>query len=333
MKLQMKHLAAMTLMAVTCVIPALAQDNKSQRSDRSDGQSSQQSDRQQESKSNRSEKNRNVRIVPQGWVSMRVDYDNDGVFDAVETLYVYDLEQARRSSNQRKSEGRRMSNNRQENQQMISVTGDINSIQSAKMAGMDQRHQLAKIETEDGKRLAVCLGTEQELSKLKLSEGDKIEVRGRKARVNDRTVLMAQQVTHDGTTVSPETQQRSKMKRVKAEVKSTRTVKFRNADEPHLIARVETQRGKTETVNMGPKSKFSNVDIEEGSQVKLLVRQGRINGQEALIAQEVNFDGQTIKLPRPQDRQRFTNSSRTNRGSASDRQARGDRRERTRSDQ
>lgn len=263
------------------------------------------------------ENGRAPQVDPRGWVAMAVDYNNDGRYDAVETIYIYDLEKARQQSDRRRNPGdqkQEMSNqkksdsqSRSQQQQIFSVTAKIDSLQSMNMVGMDKKFQVAKVSTDEDKQLAVWLGQASDLSKLNLSEGDQIEVRGCKGRINDRTVMIAKEVRHDGQQVSVKSPGKTKMKRVKAEVLQTRTVKFRNLDQPHIVARVRTPSGSTEMVNMGPKSKYENVEIGEGTEVKLLVRQGRLNGQEALIAQEVNVNGKTVKLPRPEDRTRFSN--------------------------
>lgn len=85
---------------------------------------------------------------------------------------------------------------------------------------------------------------------------------------------MARKIGHDGQIVSLKPLPNVKMKRVK----------FRNLESPYLVGKVKTQSGNMETVNMGPKSEYDGVDLGKGAQVKLLVRQGRIDGRDALIA-------------------------------------------------
>ena len=351
---------ATILSAAVCTSPAFAQQSDDSSFNNTDSKkSSEESSEMNRSEMNRGEKNSgNAQIDPRGWVAMAVDYDNDGRYDAVETIYVYDLEKARQQSDQRRKSGdeQRMSksgprsqSNSQTNrgqgksestdarptsaridyrsndsgrdrlersqsqdsqdsrQQIFTVNATIDSLQSMNMVGMDKKFQVAKVSTDDGKRLAVWMGLASDLSKLNLFEGDQVEVRGCKGRLNDRTILFAKQVRHDGQSVTIESPGRTKMKRIKAEVLQTRTVKFRNIEQPHVVARVRTQSGSTEMVNMGPKSKYRGVEIGEGTELKLLVRQGRLNGKEALIAQEVNVNGKTVKLLRPEDRTRFSN--------------------------
>jgi RecG-like helicase len=70
------------------------------------------------------------------------------------------------------------------------------------------------------------------------------------------------------------------------DVLSTRTAKFRNTDQPCLIAYVELENGKVETVNFGPKHDVKDC-VQEGETITFSARHGRVNGRPALIAQRV----------------------------------------------
>jgi len=80
--------------------------------------------------------NQQIQVDPRGWVSTAVDYNNDGTYDAVETIYIYDLERAQRSSRQRKSEDQgQASDNRRDDRQQRS--GDRPS-QNPRRVGSDR---------------------------------------------------------------------------------------------------------------------------------------------------------------------------------------------------
>jgi len=55
-------------------------------------------------------------------------------------------------------------------------------------------HQLAVIEVSPGTRLLVDLGPSEQLKSVKFDEGDQLRVEGQKVQVNDRFVLIADQV-------------------------------------------------------------------------------------------------------------------------------------------
>lgn len=250
-------------------------------------------------------------VSPISWVRVATDYDNDGRFDAVETIYYYDLQKARRSSRDRADrDGRGM---KQDNMQakrgsqrkQETVQGEIVELRKEQFAGMDDRCVIARIESRNGETAKAVLGPHSQIEDLDLSEGDNITVRGVRGRINDKSMLFARMVKAGGDQVSINMPSPRGLKRVRGDIRSTRMAKFRNQDEKHLVAEVELVSGKRETVNLGPKSRVQDLDLQQGDEVSLLVRPGRINGESAMIAEQIQFDDQTVKLPRPNDIKRF----------------------------
>lgn len=80
----------------------------------------------------------------------------------------------------------------------MDVKGTIKSTKTAKVNG-NQKHLMAIVETQKGKKIAVDLGSGNE-AKLKkmLKEGKTISVSGQVAKVNDRRVLFADSIEHQG---------------------------------------------------------------------------------------------------------------------------------------
>lgn len=313
--------------------PALAQQNQG---DQSTKRNQSQSEKKNDSRQNA----KKVQVSPAGWIRVATDYDNDGIFDAIETLYIYDLERARQSSRERANRqagdmrgsdrstdkermgnmnrqgqdgqadryaqtDRRQDDRRQDDrtggmrtyeQRRESLTGKIQNLRSQSMAGMDSKNVFARIKTEEGRTATVCLGSQNKLKKLDLGEGDQITVEGVRGRVNDRTVLMARKITSGDEEVQVEMQDSRRMKRVRGEVVSKRNAKFRNQDEQHVVAKVRLISGKQETVNLGPKSKVEKLELSQGDDVSMLVRPGRVNGQPALIAEQVSSGDQSIEV-------------------------------------
>jgi hypothetical protein len=60
-----------------------------------------------------------------------------------------------------------------------------------------QEHQLFKLRSDSGKRFLIDAGPANKLG-VELSQGDTVNVRGPVARINDRTVVLAQTLTLDG---------------------------------------------------------------------------------------------------------------------------------------
>lgn len=335
------------------------QDDREQQNDWQQQDSRRQYQRSQDNRSDSRSRDGQYRVSPAGWIRVAADYDNDGQFDAIETMYVYDLEKARESSRQRANRdaqnmnnsnqqsnsdrwqsgndsegmqrmrgdsrsGQRMTQNgrtRTYEQQRQKVRGEIQNLRKQNLTGSEDQSVMAKIETDEGRTATVCLGPQKQLSRLNLSEGDKVTIEGVRGRVNDRSVLLARKVTSDGQAVNVQMSDDRKLKRVKGEVLSKRTAKFRNQDEQHVVAKVRLISGTQETVNLGPKSKVDQLDLQEGDDVALLVRPGRVNGQPAMIAEQVSANDQTVEVANNQQlTSRRNDSSQQRNANANDRE-------------
>ena len=77
-------------------------------------------------------------------------------------------------------------------------TGTIDSLKTANVRG--QKHQLAKISTDAGKKLLVDMGPAEKL-KADLNQGTKVTVQGPAVKVNGRLMLVATEFEVDGDTV------------------------------------------------------------------------------------------------------------------------------------
>ena len=182
----------------------------------------------------------NVRMVPEGWVRVGTDYDGDGRFDAIETIYVFDLEQARQSSANRRQGGGPMTGRigpgRPGYPPRISrVEGKIRNMKTVKLAGMDGEHVIARVETQEGRTARVHLGTKEALSILNLKEGSQVTVTGSRGLVNDQPMLMAQSVGSGDNTLEVKLPEDRRLKRVRGQLISTRTTKFNDRQGEQVI--------------------------------------------------------------------------------------------------
>lgn len=312
------------LLASCLVAPAVAQQSDQNSNRRS--AKSQQQDRQQ--------RGTRIRVQPEGWIRMAVDYDNDGRFDAVETVYAYDLQVAQQRSKQRqqqksgasdsgRSSQQRARSSQQRSQQTHQVQGKISDLRKISMHDGDGRYVVARVRTQNGRTAKVLLGREDQLSKLKLREDDQVQIRGRNGRINDQPVLVAIEVSSGDQRVRVQPKRMNRpLRQVQGEVLRTRTAQFRGHDEPFVVAEMRTREGQQTLVNLGPKSKLGNVNFSEADQVRLLAAPGKVNGQNALIAEQINVDGRTIKI-KPNDRRERQWSGQQGSRSQSDRRQRG----------
>lgn len=256
-----------------------------------------------------------LRLAPEGWVRVGTDYDGDGRFDAVETIYVFDLEQARQSSANRRQGGGRGpmmmgpgmagTSGGGSSQGRSSIEGTIKQVRPLQMAGMSEEHLLARVETGGGRTAKVDLGPKSKLESLGLKEGSKVSVRGDRGTIDDRPILMARRVESGDKAVDVEMPDDRFLKRVRGKILSTRTVKFRNRDGEHVVAHLRARSGREATAILGPQSRLSELDLTQGDEVAILARPGSLNGRPALVAEQVRSKDRTVEIDRPGGQKRF----------------------------
>ena len=91
---------------------------------------------------------------------------------------------------------------RQQRSQSRQLTGRIIRTKQVDIQGTDFTNQVVLLQTDQGRQLVADLGPMTNLHGFRLKPGAEIEVRGRPARVGDQLVLMADQVSAGGKTVS-----------------------------------------------------------------------------------------------------------------------------------
>lgn len=265
-----------------------------------------------------------------GWVHVGVDYDRDGLYDAVETIYLYDLEKAQNQSRQRSHPMKGAAQRdlqRRGNRKQVQLSGQIQKLQSKQIMAAHKKQVMAKLKTDDGQTQRVYLGPEDQVDQLHLEKGDAIQVKGVRGRVNDQSAIMAQFVSFNGQSIHNELPRRQMLRKFKGEIQSTRKTSFRGHDGKFVIAKVQTADDDSIQVNLGPADSFEDVDLSKGTPIKLLARPGTINGQEALVAQLIRVDGQSIDVREP-TRRTLRGAKKQSRGS-SNQTARSDSDQRT----
>jgi hypothetical protein len=290
-------LTAISLMAV----PAMAQQNNNNQANserqrqrqNSERQRQQQTDKQKSGNQGdqRSQAQNKKQLVPVGWVSVAVDYDNDNKFDGYETIYYYDLVDARNKSWQRRGP-------RSAHEEARTISGEISNLKSVNLSDGDE-HRLAKIETEQGNTVRVDLGRTKKVQQLQLSDGDSVTIKARPARLNDKAMWVATSINSGGKSLSIERKDDRGLKRMQGTIEDMQTMDFKNKDGEFSIATVKTNGDKEKKVILGQTNKLNKLNLSQGDEVQLLVRRGRMNNEEICIAEQVRANGQMVQTPRP----------------------------------
>lgn len=263
---------------------------------------------------------------PEGWARIGIDYSGDGIVDRYEYIYIPDLDQALARSAQRES-GERMSQYQREVpppsgyymprgtyqsgtgigpsvpvRSMDTVTGTLRDLMQIRLAGVNQEHLIARVDTPEGRTARVDLGPVEAVSGLNLKDGDRITVAGNRGTIDDTEMLMAQRVEAAGRTVTVDLPYDRRLGRYSGEVLGIRTASFRGVNGPeHVFARVRLDRGVTTAVDLGPVNQLGNLDFNTlvGKEISFLGHPAYIRNKMALVAEELRVDGQTYTVNWP----------------------------------
>ena len=97
---------------------------------------------------------------------------------------------------------------RHESQQ---VSGQVQDVKELKVKGMEKKHQVVRLKTQDGRQIIADLGAKKELRDLSIKSGQQLTVQGPMFRVSGKPFLIAEQVSTDGRTAKIDRQFMSAM--------------------------------------------------------------------------------------------------------------------------
>ncbi len=185
------------------------------------------------------------------------------------------------------------------------VSGTIQDTKQVQLAQQRQKHTFAKVRTQQGRTVVVDLGPSNRVNQLDLSRGDRIQAQGQVSMVNQRPVLMSEQVRANNQTIRLETPKGSQTKRLEGTITKTATRRLRGQNQPaHVIALVELETGQKVPVDLGRKSDLQDVSISEGKDITLLARSAKIGNRTILVAESMGIDGHQVDVQWLRDLQR-----------------------------
>lgn len=289
-----RSLAGCVVGAMVCAAAAAQTDQQSEKDGRTGTRNNSSGEDENTSKEQgKSASAQKWQVTPQGWVRIAYDFDRDGRTDAVEEIYSLDLERARNSSKQRKQKER---SDGSEPRQTQHIRGTIQELNSVSLVGQGSPHVLARIRTSGGRTEKIDLGPRSQLSRLNLQQGDEVSASAVRGRINDRSMLLATRVESQGQTVTVN-RAGQQLSRIRGEVVATRVANFQNRSGSYLLAKIRLQNGRVEVVNLGPTQEVRRADVRSGDRLNLLVRAGRINGEQAFFAEQFRSDdGELIRV-------------------------------------
>ncbi len=82
-----------------------------------------------------------------------------------------------------------------------SVSGEVKAVSELKVHGSDKKHLVARLHTQDDRKIIADLGAVKDLRDLQIKSGQQLTVQGKKSRVNGLPFIIADQISTDGRTV------------------------------------------------------------------------------------------------------------------------------------
>ncbi len=322
---KLSHMIA-AMLAISVCSAASAQDSNEQQNSQKDrqqqqNQSQQQKDSQQkkkqpkesDSEEDSQDSQTQSHLKPIGWVTIGADYNNDGFYDAFETIYYYDFEQAKKRSKERsqqngqsqasrdqssQSSGQQSNKSQKQLVRRSAVQGTISELKTMKSADGQKKNLAAHVKTSNGKFAVVCLGPEQSVSKLNLEQGDRISADGVLTQMHGKPVLLAAKVKANGQSVQHKLTRRKGINRVQGEIVGLQEATSRRGDGQFIVANIETDNG-TQQVHLGPQKQLQKLNLSVGEDVNIVTREGQVRGKSALIALQVQANDKTVDVIRP----------------------------------
>lgn len=177
------------------------------------------------------------------------------------------------------------------------VEGNVRDVKAIALTGLDEKHMIVRLDTEENRTAKVDLGPQKRVSDLKIKEGEPIVIMGSPGTINDQPMLMAHWVEIGDKRQTIKRPQDRNLKRYTGQILKTKKATFGDESQNHLMARIRTDDGDTTIVNLGPEKELLNsLNIEKGKSFSMLARPVNINGQRALVAEVINVGDRTVNI-------------------------------------
>lgn len=195
--------------------------------------------------------------------------------------------------------------------QQRSVSGQLIDYRTISLRDEQERHVLARIRTDEGQTVVVDLGPQSELRSqgVQLTRNQRISVQGSSGRINDSPILVVTRVQQGSRTANlqrRDLQQRRWQARqqqgsgqqgdvqvaeglymVYGRITRLQNVQLSGIPQGHRLIQLQTQAGRTYTIDLGRSPNLQDVQLEQGDSIAAVGRFARVNGQPVIIAQQL----------------------------------------------
>lgn len=231
------------------------------------------------------------------YYSTYYDTDDDGLYDAYSTYsdgdsdgfyedfnyYAFDSQ----SENQDRSKQQAMDQQKQMKSTEINVAGNVEDTKMVRVR--DRIHLVAKVNGPDGQPMMIDLGPDQ--TTIQLFEGDRLSATGHVVNVGQKRVLIASDAATKNRTIAIDRNGR----KYQGTVKGTKTVNVRGTE--HMLAKVETDEGKSMMVDLGPSQNLDR-SLEGGSNVTVQGVPVKVKDRVVLMASKLMLNDKKTSIQR-----------------------------------
>ncbi len=162
--------------------------------------------------------------------------------------------------------------------------------------GKRDQWTFVRIRLNNGDARVVSLGSSVNLADLKLEKGDPINVSGRNEQIDNRNVLIASRINVDGRSFNISANN-GRQVTLEGVVRQFTATSIDGAKEKNLLIRLELKNGKSCVVDLGQGTSLSDLDIEQGSQIRLEGEKTKVKGKSLVVARKISVDGEDTRIP------------------------------------
>jgi hypothetical protein len=175
--------------------------------------------------------------------------------------------------------------------------GRIEDVERVDVHGRGDRHVVATLETNGGRRAKVDLGSWRDLDARGIGREDRVRVAGFPGTLDGRPHLLATHVVHDGDTLRVERPVNPGLFAVRGEVLDAETRTIDDREQVVLKLRPEGRARTPFIVLLGPAPRVTGIP-ERGDEVHILGHASRRGSTGFVVAHEVYADGRLVTTDR-----------------------------------
>lgn len=248
--------------------------------------------------------------------------------------YEFDDSGSNQSNQQQSSQNQSMqSGQNQSGQTLKGKIEAFRKIDVTSSAGFQETHALAKVSLENGQTAVVDLGMAALLTS-DLSSGDDVTFHGSTGKIDGKNVFVASKLTANGETayidrtlpaksssssgsnenqMSSSSNNQSQQRQMSAnssrqnqrnqqeqlvlegKIAEKEVVELEGSSDPQTVVKIELQNGKSASVNLGPETSLSDLDLQKGDQISVRGHTEQISGKNIVVAQSIRVEGEKVK--------------------------------------